>query len=87
MPIDGVAAVVEELSGVLADGFEQSVAGSLAGEVDGDEGGAHELVEHVDRWRMRRRRRQMAVNAARSQPPANTLIARSAAWAEGESSL
>ena len=84
-PIGSVAAAVEKVSGVLADGFEQPVAGFRAAEVDRGERSAHELVEHLDRpadssWL------HTAVNAARSQPPAKTLIALSAAWADGVSS-
>ena len=51
VPLPSIVAVaggVEELAGVLADRFEQPIAGWLAREVDRHEGSAHELVQHVD---------------------------------------
>ena len=51
MPVGELPAGVEKFVGILADRFKEAVAGTVGGEVDGDERRAHELVENFVRGR------------------------------------
>ena len=75
---DRVAARVESLPGVLADGLEQPVAHPAVGVVDDDEGLVHQLPQHVDHIRRvevvagqdRLRGRQITATREHRQPVA-----------------